>query len=43
MILVIKIGMELKKFCKKKGFNNVDNKLKKIDGKPVRVWFGIKL
>jgi hypothetical protein len=37
-----KFGMEMKKHCTLKGFANVNNNLKKIKGKPERVWFGIK-
>jgi phage/plasmid-associated DNA primase len=38
-----KFSMELKKFCKKKGFDNVCNKGKKIDGKNIQVWVGIRM
>ena len=37
-----KFRMEMKKHCTLKGFANVNNNLKKIKGKPERVWFGIK-
>jgi len=37
-----KFRMEMKKQCTLKGFANVNNNLKKIKGKPERVWFGIK-
>ena len=35
--------MELKQHTLKHKFDNVNNNLKKISGKPVRVWSGIKL
>lgn len=41
-ISIRKLGIDLKKFCKGKKFDNVDNKLKKINGKGCQVWFGIK-
>jgi len=41
-ISIRKLGIDLKKFCKGKKLDNVDNKLKKINGKGCQVWFGIK-
>ena len=37
-----KFGMEMKKYLLVKKFEKVENKLKKRDGKPKVVWFGIK-
>ena len=37
-----KLAMELKKYCQKKGLDKVVNKGKKIDGKNIQVWVGIK-
>ena len=37
-----KLAMELKKYCQKKGLDEVVNKGKKIDGKNIQVWVGIK-
>jgi len=41
-ISIRKLGIDLKKFCKGKKFDNVDNRMKKIHGKNYQVWFGIK-
>jgi hypothetical protein len=38
-----KVSIELGQYAKKKKFDNVFSKPKKIDGKAVRCWFGIKL
>ena len=35
-------GGELKKHCIINKFVNIDNKYKKVSGKTVKVWFGIK-
>ena len=37
-----KFAMELKKYCLKNKLDNVYNKYKKVDGKSVKCWFGIK-
>jgi hypothetical protein len=37
-----KFGVELKRYCDINNFNNVRSDIKKISGKSVRVWFGIK-
>ena len=34
--------MELKKYCSIQKYNNVESKVKKLYGKAVRGWFGIK-
>ena len=36
------LAKDIKKHCTIKRFTNVVNKLKKLNGKPVRVWFGIR-
>ena len=38
-----KMSMEIKKYSSINKFNNVENKYKKLDGKTVRIWIGIKL
>lgn len=37
-----KMGIEIKKYCKKKGYDNVISKKKKISGKSIRGYVGIK-
>lgn len=37
-----KFTMELKKYCKIKKYDNIESKLKKISGKVIRCWIGIK-
>ena len=37
-----KFGMEMKQYSVKNKLDNVVNNLKKINGKPIRVWSGIK-
>ena len=37
-----KFGIELKKYCKIHGFDNVISKNKKLNGEAKRCWFGIK-
>ena len=34
--------MELKKYCGIKKYNNIETKKKKIAGKAINVWLGIK-
>ena len=41
-ISVTKFTMELKKYCSIKKFTNVESKVKKVAGKSVRGWIGIK-
>ena len=41
-ISITKFTMELKKYCSIKKYNNVESKVKKLYGKAVRGWFGIK-
>ena len=41
-ITMKKFGMELKQYILKHKLDNVNNILKKINGKPLRVWSGIK-
>ena len=41
-ISITKFTMELKKYCSIKKYNNVESKVKKLCGKAVRGWFGIK-
>jgi hypothetical protein len=38
-----KLGRELKKYCEKKSLSEVKTKDKKVDGKTVRVWLGIRM
>lgn len=38
-----KFGIELKKYCKQNSFLKVENKIKKIQGKKLMCWFGIRL
>jgi hypothetical protein len=40
---VVKFSIDLKKYCTICGFNNVESKIKKVGGKCVRGWIGIKL
>ena len=40
-ISITKFTMEIKKYCSIKKFSNVEGKVKKMNGKAVRVWFGI--
>jgi hypothetical protein len=40
-ISITKFTMEIKKYCSIKKFSNVEGKVKKLNGKAVRVWFGI--
>jgi hypothetical protein len=40
--LITKFTMELKKYCSIQKYNNVESKVKKLYGKAVRGWFGIK-
>ena len=42
-ITMKKFGMEMKKLCIIRKYENVKNEVKKIGGKPIRVWFGIKI
>lgn len=42
-ISLTKFSMELKKYCGIKKFNNVESKNKKMGGKVLKVWVGIKL
>ena len=42
-ITMKKFGMELKQYILKHNLDNVCNNLKKINGKPLRIWSGIKL
>lgn len=37
-----KIAMEIKKYCKKNNYNNVINKVKKVNKRSIMAWFGIK-
>lgn len=37
-----KAGIEIKKYCEKKKYDNVINKKKKVDKRSITVWFGIK-
>jgi hypothetical protein len=37
-----KMGIEIKKYCKSNGYDNVVNKCKKLNGKSKMCWFGIK-
>ena len=37
-----KFSIELKKYCNIKKFHNVESIKKKINGKSIRVWTGIK-
>ena len=37
------MSMEIKKYSSINKFNNVENKYKKLDGKTIRIWIGIKL
>jgi len=37
-----KIAIEIKKYSEKNKFENVYNKQKKVDGKNITVWFGVK-
>ena len=39
---ITKFGLELNKYCKIKKLENVISKVKKIKGKPVRCWIGIR-
>ena len=41
-ITMTKFGLELKKYIAMKGITNVSNKQKKLDGKGVMCWIGIK-
>jgi phage/plasmid-associated DNA primase len=37
-----KFAMDLNKYCTKRGFNNIINKGKKVNGKNIQCWFGVK-
>ena len=37
-----KIAMEIKKYSKTNNYNNVINKVKKVNKRALMVWFGIK-
>ena len=41
-ITMTKFGLELKKYIAMKGITNVSNKQKKLDGKGVVCWIGVK-
>lgn len=41
-ITMTKFGMELKKYAKMKNMTYVENNYKKIDGKTIKCWFGVK-
>ena len=41
-ITMTKFGLELKKYIATKGITNVLNKYKKIEGKSIMCWIGIK-
>jgi hypothetical protein len=42
-ITMTKFGLEMKKYLKINNLEGVVNKLKKVKGKPIQVWYGIKL
>lgn len=37
-----KMSIDIKKYCKSKGYDKVDNKYKKLNGKTKKCWFGMK-
>jgi hypothetical protein len=41
-VSIKKLGMEIKKYCKKNKKENVISSVKRLNGKNVRGWVGIK-
>ena len=41
-ISMTSVGIQINKYCKVKNFGNVASKNKKVNGKVIKCWFGIK-